>query len=76
MGPGAIIGEIGFYTGREASAWVVADEASRVLYLSQEQLNQAVITDPQSLAVFHRAMARLASERLLDATATMRSLLS
>lgn len=76
MGPGAIVGEIGLYTGAAASASVIANRPSSVLYLSAEKLDQLAATDPESVTLFHRAIARLVSQRLLDATATMRSLLA
>jgi sulfate permease, SulP family len=76
MRAGAIIGEIGFYTEQAASASVVANEPSCVRYLPAETLVQFAAVEPESVARFHRALARLASERLLDATATVRTLMA
>jgi sulfate permease, SulP family len=76
MCPGTIIGELGLYANTMASASVVAMELSTVYFLSGEHLGQMEQDEPEMAAVVHRYIAQLASERLLDATHTIRALLS
>lgn len=75
MRPGVFVGELSLYAGARASASVVADEPSEVLHLSTEALARLEREDPAAAAAFHRHIAGLASQRLLEATATMSALL-
>ena len=68
MRPGVFVGELSLYAGAQASASVVADEPSTVLFLSGEDLAQLDRDDPTMAAAFHRHIAALTSERLLEAT--------
>lgn len=68
MRPGVFVGELSLYAGAQASASVVADEPSTVLFLSGEDLDRLDRDDPAMAVAFHRHIAALTSERLLDAT--------
>ncbi|HEX6255668.1 MAG TPA: SulP family inorganic anion transporter [Euzebyales bacterium] len=68
MRPGVFVGELSLYAGARASASVVADEPSTVLFLSGEDLELLDRDDPAMAVAFHRHIAALTSERLLDAT--------
>lgn len=75
MRPGVFIGELSLYADAAASATVIADEPSTVLFLTAADLAQLERENPAAAAAFHRHIARLASERLLDATTSMSELL-
>lgn len=75
MRPGVFVGEVSLYADARASATVVADEPSVVLFLSAARLVELERDDPSAAAAFHRHMAGLTSQRLLDATAAMSALL-
>jgi sulfate permease, SulP family len=74
MRPGVFIGELSLYTDASASASVIADEPSMVLFLAAADLARLERENPAAAAAFHRHIARLASERLLDATTSMSAL--
>lgn len=74
MRPGIFVGELSLYANARASASVVADEPSTVLFLSADDLTRLDREDPRSTMAFHRHIAALASERLLHATESMSAL--
>jgi SulP family sulfate permease len=74
MHPGVFVGELSLCADAPASASVVADEPSTVLFLSTEELERLDAEQPHVAAAFHRHIATLASERLLDATASIAAL--
>jgi sulfate permease, SulP family len=76
MQPGAIIGELGLYAGTAASASVVTLQTSVLYFLSTERLAQMEVEAPHLAAALHQAIARTVSERLMDATATVRTLMA
>ncbi len=75
MGAGTVVGEISLYAGSQATASVVIDQPSLIYYLSGERLRQMEEADPTAAAAFHRLIAQILSERLVDATDTIRALL-
>ncbi|MCB0213800.1 MAG: cyclic nucleotide-binding domain-containing protein, partial [Anaerolineae bacterium] len=75
MGAGTVVGEMGAYLGRPASASVVTDQPSSVLYLSVERLQEIEATMPHIIAAFHKFMVQLQSERLASANDTLNALL-
>ena len=75
MGTGTVVGEMSTYLGTPASASVVTDQPSSVLYLSLERLQEIETTDPHITAAFHKFMAQLQSERLASANDTLNALL-
>jgi SulP family sulfate permease len=76
MRPGTIIGELSVYAQTAASASVVALEPSTVYFLSTEHLEAMERDDPETAAEVHRYIVQLVSERLLDATDSIRALLA
>jgi SulP family sulfate permease len=66
MGMGAMIGEIGFLLGEPRTATVRADTACRVLCLTRAVLSRIERDDPDLGFAFHRAMAQLLAQRLID----------
>ena len=75
MGAGTVVGEMGAYLGRPASASVITDQPSSVLYLSVERLQEIEATEPHITAAFHKFMVQLQSERLASANDTLNALL-
>ena len=66
MGPGTMVGELGFYLGLARSATVVTDEDAVVFKLTRERLEQISESDPAIAGEFHQFMARRLSARLAD----------
>jgi SulP family sulfate permease len=75
MGAGTVVGEVGMYLGSKASASVVTDRPSTIYSLSSDALSQMEEADPATAAAFHKFMAQLLSERLVNATDTLQSAL-
>ncbi len=63
MRGGHVLGEIGFYLGKERTATVVADEPSVVYSLSSADLARMEREDPQAASAFHKIVVRLLAER-------------
>jgi SulP family sulfate permease len=61
---GTILGEMGFYSNLPRSASVVADEPSRLHFLSQEAFAQMEANDPPLVACFNKSVINLIAERL------------
>lgn len=76
MQPGIFIGELSLYANAPASASVVADQSSTVYFLSAEKLAYLEQHEPQVAAMFHKCIAQLVSERLLDATRSVAALMA
>jgi SulP family sulfate permease len=70
--PGALIGEVGFYSQARRSASVTAVTSSDVLVVSTEQIKQMELHAPADAAQLHRALARVVAERLIAATLLLR----
>jgi SulP family sulfate permease len=66
MGPGTMVGELGFYLGLARSATVVADEPIIVHRLTRDILTAMNTTEPALAGHFHEFMARRLSQRLAD----------
>lgn len=64
MGPGTVVGEVGFYRGEQRTASVVADTPSVVYRLSKQALETMEERYPQAAADLHRMVAGLLAERL------------
>jgi SulP family sulfate permease len=69
--PGAVVGELAFYTGAPRTADVVADAPSVVLRCSREQIARLEADDPAVAVELHRWFARTLAGRLSE---TMHSL--
>jgi sulfate permease, SulP family len=65
MRGGHVVGELGFYLGRERTADVIADEPSCVYRLSRDGLARMSANDAEATAAFHLIMARLLSNRVV-----------
>jgi SulP family sulfate permease len=74
IGPGAIVGEMAFYLGRERSASVVAEAPLTAWRLSAESLSRLEAESPTTLIRFHRGMAEILAERLAGANRLVRLL--
>jgi sulfate permease, SulP family len=66
--PGALFGEVGFYSQRERSASVVAAQDSTVLVVSAQRLEFVERNAPTDASKLHRALARVVANRLIAAT--------
>ena len=66
MGPGTMVGELGFYLGLARSATVVADEDAVVYRLTRDILDRIGQLAPNVGRDFHEFMARRLSARLAD----------
>ena len=75
VGPGAVVGEMGLYTGSSRTASVIAATDSIVECLTEESLVAMERDDPDLAASTHRAIVVLLSERLARANDAVRSLL-
>lgn len=64
MGPGTVVGEVGFYRGERRTASVVADAPSTVYRLSKQALEAMEQRDPQAAADLHRMVAGLLAGRV------------
>jgi len=74
MGPGHIVGEIGFYLNQARTASVKTDQPSVVYRLSQESLRKMEGEAPETASVLHRLIVHLVSERVSHLTATIEAL--
>ena len=66
MGPGTMVGELGFYLGLARSATVIVDEPAIVYRLTRDLLTRMSETEPGLAGHFHEFMARRLSARLAD----------
>jgi sulfate permease, SulP family len=63
MGPGHVLGELGYYLGQQRSAAVIADEPCTVHFLSAANLTRMEQSAPELAARFHRAIVQLLAAR-------------
>ncbi len=75
MRAGTVIGEMSVFLGKPATASVVADQKCTVLHLSVENFKRMEQTDPQVAAAFHKFIARILGERLLNSNKTIQALM-
>jgi CRP-like cAMP-binding protein len=66
LGPGELIGEISFLESRPATASVVANEDSRILYIGTAALEEQIRVNPMFAADFYRTLAQMLSRRLRE----------
>lgn len=62
--PGAVVGEMAYYTESKRSAGIIAEVASELVCLSQAQIDALENSDPKLAAQFHRLVARDLALRL------------
>ncbi len=72
MTPGAIVGDIAFYTGQRRTADVVLDEDSTVMRLSAADLRKIEETNGALAAQIHRLFAKTLAEKLILANNVIR----
>jgi len=65
--PGAIVGEIAFYTGAERTASISAETDATVLRIDAIDVATMERDDPATAMQFHRTLARLLARRLTTA---------
>jgi sulfate permease, SulP family len=65
--PGAIVGEIAFYTGAERTASISAETDATVLRIDVIDVTTMERDDPATAMQFHRTLARLLARRLTTA---------
>jgi SulP family sulfate permease len=73
--PGAVVGELAFYTGAPRTADVVAESPCVVLRCSREQIARIEADDPIVAIVLHRWFAETLARRLSETMLTFNSLL-
>jgi sulfate permease, SulP family len=73
--PGAVVGELAFYTGAPRTADVVAESPCVVLRCSREQIARIEADDPVVAIVLHRWFAETLARRLSETMLTLNSLL-
>jgi SulP family sulfate permease len=74
--PGALVGEMAFYTGRKRSASLVADTDATIAVISSESILRLNRDQPSVAAEFHQMAARVMANRIISINATLRTLLT
>ncbi|MDH3193157.1 MAG: cyclic nucleotide-binding domain-containing protein, partial [Acidimicrobiia bacterium] len=72
MRPGAIIGEMAYYTRQPANASVIAETEVVAYALSATKLDNLLATNPRLAAEIHRRMARALSRRVTETNTALR----
>jgi SulP family sulfate permease len=72
---GTILGEMGLYSQDVRSASVVADQSSRLYYLSNQAFEKLEIEEPRLAASFHKFIVNLLAERLKHCSQELQTLL-
>lgn len=62
--PGAVVGEMAYYTQSKRSAAITAEDVCELICLSQSQIDALESSDPKLAAQFHRLVARDLALRL------------
>lgn len=68
VGPGALIGEVGHYTGEPRTATVVATTTCTVLHAAKGALEAMEREDPRAASQLHRLAAKYLATRLTENT--------
>ncbi|HXX72885.1 MAG TPA: SulP family inorganic anion transporter [Candidatus Acidoferrales bacterium] len=76
MQTGTVVGELGFYLRRKASASVVANEPCKLFFLSAAKLKEMEHASPDNAAAFHKFIIRMLSERLIETNETLQALMA
>ena len=69
-----VVGEIGFYLGKERTASVVADEKSVVYRINYRHLKELEQKDPEAANILHRVVVYLMAERFTSLIETVNAL--
>jgi SulP family sulfate permease len=75
MNAGTIVGELGVYLNRSATASVVTNCPSTLYRLSPAAMKQMEVQEPELAAAFHRYMAYFLAERITQTTETLEALI-
>jgi SulP family sulfate permease len=75
MRSGTVVGELGLYLDRKASASVIADEPCTLFYLPAKKLKEMENNAPEIASAFHKFLAGILSERLIDTNDTLEALI-
>lgn len=75
LGSGTVVGEIGVYLNRNATATVVTDSPCILYFLSLKSLKKMETDEPLMAAAFHKYMMKFTSQRLVNTNATIQALL-
>jgi SulP family sulfate permease len=67
IGPGSIIGEMGFYLQEQRSASVIAEDQMVVWVLSNDALQRLQAERPLAASKLHQIMAKVLARRLAQA---------
>jgi SulP family sulfate permease len=73
MGPGSIVGEMGYYLDQPARATVVTRQPSTLYFLPAETLRRMESQAPEVAGALHRYVAQLLGERLSRANDTIQA---
>ncbi len=73
-GEGTVIGELGMYLNTPATASVITEKPSKIYFLFTETLQKMEKEDPEVATAFHRFIAQLLAERLVDNTRALKVL--
>jgi SulP family sulfate permease len=74
MGPGTVVGESGLYLDASRSATVVASSPTVLYQLSMEALEEMTQRAPDLAASFHKFVARLLAQRMVNTTNAVKAL--
>ena len=72
MRPGAIVGEMSYYTRNPANAAVIAQTRVVAYELAADKLDDLLSTNPRLAAELHRRMARALSHRVTETNTALR----
>jgi SulP family sulfate permease len=75
MGEGTMVGELGIYLQRPATASVITEMPSTLYFLSSQTLKEMEKSDPKVAAAFHRYIATILGKRLIDTNDTVQALM-
>ena len=75
MRSGTVVGELGFYLHRKASASVIADEPCTLFYLPAKKLEEMQKDAPEIASALHKFIAGILSERLTDTNDALQALI-
>ncbi len=74
IGPGAVVGEIGYYLDQSRSATIVASQPSVLHRLTAEALTRMELESPAAAVAFHRFIARNLAERVVSMNALVQEM--
>lgn len=76
MGPGTVVGEMGYYLGKPRSGTTVVERDAVLYRLTDESFSKMEQDEPRLASAIHRFLVRLLATRLADSTAVLVNLLA